>query len=614
MRDIHQKLSFMLGPIARRQSYRVFLLVVVMAAVEALGVASIMPFVAVLSNPSVVDTNPYLLWFNEHLGFSSTDSFLLFLGVATFVLLISSIAVRALTLWVQLKFSNYQIHAVGTRLVSHYLRQPYEWFVSRRTSDLGVNVLAEVTNVIQGVLTQYMFFVANIVVALLLFALLLVVDPILATLVWLVLGGAYAVVFVLVHRFLRRIGEGRIYANRGRFNVLQEAFSGIKDVKVNGLEGEFLKRFVTPSMQMARLSTQGAMVRELPSFAMQAIIFGGMLLILMYLIWAHGTFQNALPYIALYALAGYRLMPTLQGAYKNLSEIGFHKATLDTLNRDLSEALDLPGPDHPQPGPSHVQAPLQLKEAIELRHIQFKYKGSAAPTLTDVCLRIRAFTTVAFVGATGSGKTTLIDLILGLLDPSAGEILVDGSAIHAPSVRAWQRAIGYVPQNVFLADDTVLGNIAFGVPSELVDMAAVERAATIAKVEQFVTRELPEGYYTHIGERGVRLSGGQRQRIGIARALYHDPQLLVFDEATSALDNLTEQAVMDAVHQLGRKKTILLVAHRLSTVRHCDEIFLMDQGQIVASGSFDELLVSNENFRRMALMDADDVSLTNEEV
>jgi ABC-type multidrug transport system fused ATPase/permease subunit len=219
--------------------------------------------------------------------------------------------------------------------------------------------------------------------------------------------------------------------------------------------------------------------------------------------------------------------------------------------------------------------------------------------LENLTLTIKASTTVALVGSTGAGKTTAADLLLGLLEPQRGALHIDGQRIAGQNIRAWQRNIGYVPQHIFLSDDTVAANIAFGQPEANVDKTAVERAAKIAELHDFVVNELPDGYQTTVGERGVRLSGGQRQRIGIARALYHDPEVLILDEATSALDNVTEKSVMESVHNIGRRKTILIIAHRLTTVEHCDEIHLMEKGRIRATGSYQELLMNDHSFQEM---------------
>ena len=604
MFDLLRKLDDLLGERARGQAYLVFGLVLVMGVVEMAGVASIMPFIALLSNPSVLDTNQYLSAAYRRLGFGSRETFLVFLGSATLVLLVGSVVLRAFTLWIQLRFINMQSHLVSSRLVESYLRQPYEWFLRHRSSDIGVNVLAEVTNVLQGAVYPVMLLFANGIVALLLVVLLVVVDPLLAAMVTLVIGGIYSGVFLVVRKYVERIGEVRVRANRERHHALQETFGGIKDIKVAGLESSFLDRFRAPSERMARSSVVAAVVSELPAFVMQAVVFGGMLLVMLYLIVSYGSLQDALPVISLYALAGYRLLPTLQSAYRNLTGLRFTLPAVESLHRDVMEFKRTASGNPDEQPETGISKPLGLRRMLELRGVGFRYDGSEHPVLKDICLTIRAHSTVALVGSTGSGKTTTVDLLLGLLRPTTGQLRVDDTPITGGNIRSWQRTIGYVPQSIFLADDSVAANIAFGISPEKVDRDAVERAARIANLHDFVTTELPAGYDTAIGERGVRLSGGQRQRIGIARALYHDPELLIFDEATSALDSVTEQAVMEAVYTLGKKKTIVMIAHRLSTIRACDRIHVLDRGRIVTEGAYDELLATSEVFRAMATQSA----------
>jgi ABC-type multidrug transport system fused ATPase/permease subunit len=285
-------------------------------------------------------------------------------------------------------------------------------------------------------------------------------------------------------------------------------------------------------------------------------------------------------------------MPALQQTYSALTQLRYVTAALDDLHADLTSLKPA--------GKLTSDQPLPLKEEIRLDSMSYTYPNAAQPSLKGMSLRIKANTTVGLVGSTGCGKTTTVDVILGLLDPQEGSLLVDGQVIDDHNRRAWQRSLGYVPQQIYLADDTVAANIALGMDPKDISLEAVERAAKIANLHEFVVQDLSEGYQTTIGERGVRLSGGQRQRIGIARALYHNPQVLILDEATSALDNLTEQAVMEAVHNLGKEITIILIAHRLSTVKECDTIFLLDKGELKAQGSFDELMQTSEPFRAMA--------------
>lgn len=318
-----------------------------------------------------------------------------------------------------------------------------------------------------------------------------------------------------------------------------------------------------------------------------------MLLVVLYLLDKRGGIAGALPIITLYAFAGYRLLPALQQIYSSFTQLRFVGPAVDALHKDLS------GVQAPIHEPDQL-APLPLKEAIKFTQVSYCYPNAACPVLKGLNLTIPARSKVGFVGSTGSGKTTAVDLILGLLEPQEGDLKVDEQPITAANSRRWQRSIGYVPQHIYLADDSVIANIAFGLVAEDVDHQAVERAAKIANLHEFVMNDLPQGYATEIGERGVRLSGGQRQRIGIARALYHNPQVLILDEATSALDNLTEQAVMEAVNNLGHHITTILVAHRLSTVKACDIIFLLEKGELKAQGTFNELMDDHETFRALA--------------
>jgi ABC-type multidrug transport system fused ATPase/permease subunit len=322
-----------------------------------------------------------------------------------------------------------------------------------------------------------------------------------------------------------------------------------------------------------------------------------MTIMLLLLISAKGDLSKVLPVLALYAFAGLRLLPAVQKLYANLVSLRFGGSALDAIHGDLKEGrTSLPLQDSTRR--------LSLHESIELQRVTFTYPKAERPALDDISLQIPVRTAVGFVGRTGAGKTTLVDTIIGLLEPQQGEVKVDGTRIVANNVRDWQQAIGYVPQHIFLADDTLAANIAFGVAPHKIDMQTVERVSRIAELHSFVMQETPLGYMTRVGERGVRLSGGQRQRIGIARALYHDPDVLVFDEATSALDNLTERAVIDAMRNLAQQKTILIIAHRLSTVRACDQLFLLDHGQLKAVGNYDELVESDKTFSQMAAQES----------
>ncbi len=379
-----------------------------------------------------------------------------------------------------------------------------------------------------------------------------------------------------------------------RFRVVQEAMGGIKDIKLLGIEEDYVSIYALQARRSARAMARLGIMSELPRFILEALAFGTLLMLMLVLILrSGGDISDIVPTLGIFAFSVIRLLPALQQTYYSLANIRGGRALLDKIVSDY--AVVIRGID---PATDSTKT-LRLNHSLELSNVSFGYKTAGRQTLSSVNLTIHTRSTVGFVGGTGAGKTTLVDLVLGLLSPDTGEIRVDGVALTSVNLRAWQKTLGYVPQSIYLTDDTVAANIAFGVSKDKIDMRAVERAARAAALHDFVVADLPKGYETVVGERGVRLSGGQRQRIGIARALYRSPSLLVMDEATSALDNITERVVMEAVQNVRADTTVILIAHRLTTVKDCDCIFLMEKGQIVASGTYDELIAQNETFRRM---------------
>ena len=590
------KLLALLTPAERKRAAVLMGMILVMAFLDMLGVASILPFIAVLANPELVQTNAMLnmaFITSNDIGIHTLDQFLFALGVLVFVLLVTSLAFKALTTYAQTRFALMREYSIGKRLVEGYLHQPYSWFLSRHSADLGKTILSEVNNVINYGMLPLMALMAQGTVVLALLILLVIVDPLLALSIGVVLGLAYACIFVAVNAWLKSLGEARIVANKERFAVLSEVFGAAKEVKVGGLEQAYIQRFARPAETFAKDTAHAQVIALLPRFALEGIAFGGMLLLVLYLMAKTNNFAEMLPIIALYAFAGYRLMPGLQSIYQAFTQLRFAGPALDALHQELSSLRATVAP--------HAYcAPLQLSQTIKLEQVGYSYPNATRPALKNISLTIPANSMVGLVGTTGSGKTTAVDVILGLLEPQEGCLSVDGYPVTAVNRRQWQRAIGYVPQQIYLADDSVAANIAFGVNPQDIDQQGVESAAKIANLHEFVVNDLPQGYATTVGERGVRLSGGQRQRIGIARALYHSPKVLILDEATSALDNLTEQVVMEAVNNLGHDITIILIAHRLSTVRQCDQIYLLAQGELRAQGSFEELTQTNEQFRNMA--------------
>ena len=587
-----KKLLYLLSSKDRKRASLLLILVLIMALLDMIGVASILPFMTVLTNPDMVETNIFLnkaFKTSSMFGVKTNQEFLFFLGVLVMVMLVVSLSFKALTTYVQLRFTSMCQYRISKRFVETYLHQPYSWFLNRHSADLGKTILSEVGVVVGKGLKPMINLITQSAIVFALIAMLTIVNTKLALIIGLTFGLSYFFIYKFVRSFLAHIGQERLKANKLRFTTVIEAFGAVKEIKTCRLEKTFVKRFSEQAKIFAKHQASGQIISLLPRFALEAVAFGGMLLVVLYYMKQSGTFANILPLIALYAFAGYRLMPALQLIYSNITQLRLVGPSLDLMYNDLNSLQPF--------SPQQIQDALPLNKFITLNHINYHYPNSSKTALKDISLSIPAYSTVGLVGTTGGGKTTMADIILGLLEAQQGTLEIDGKVINKNNLRSWQRSIGYVPQQIYLADDTVGANIAFGIDPKDIDQEAVEHAAKIANLHEFVINELPLQYKTTLGERGIKLSGGQRQRIGIARALYHNPKVLILDEATSALDNLTEKAVMEAVQNLGNNITIILIAHRLSTVKKCDTIYLLEKGELKEQGTFEKLIKVSDLFK-----------------
>lgn len=589
-----RKLYELLSPGERRRFAWLLGAIVVMGCFETVGVASILPFMQLVSNPGAIQEHGMLRRLYERVGADDPNQFLIMVGGGVLVLLTVSNAVRGFTQWLQFRTVWNSAHGLSVRLLERYVTQPYDFFLRSSSTDLGKEVLMEMTELVKSVLVPLTDLAARLFVSVALLALLLAVDPKLAISVAGVLGAAYGLIYLVFRRALYRLGQDRYTAGRQRFKSATEALQGIKAVKIGGRERYFLAKFTAASERYTSIQPTFQTISRTPRYFVETLAFGGILVIVLYLLTTQRTLTNVVPLLSLYALAGYRLLPAMQEIFASVSQVRYHAAVVDAIHEQFMRRtvhVALPAGD---------AAPLPLREAITLEELRFQYAGTDRPTLDGIGLVIPRNASVAFVGPTGSGKSTLIDILVGLLQPHGGCVKVDGVPVTAENVRGWQASIGYVPQEAMLFDDTVLRNIVFGVEESAVDRARVERSARIARIHDFIVDELPQGYDTMVGERGIRLSGGQRQRIGLARALYREPSVLVLDEATSALDGVTEEEVMEAIAGMRDQVTMIIVAHRLTTVRDCDQIYLLDGGRITDQGTYGELIASNHLFRGMA--------------
>ena len=590
-----KKIIDLLTPQESGRFILILIIVLISGLLDVFGVASIMPFIAVLSKPELVETNTILASaykFSQNFGVNTTSQFLFLLALFSFLTLVFSMVFKALTMYAQLRFAVMREYSLGKRLLEGYVRQPYVWFLNRNSAELGKNILSEVSRYTNYCLLPMVNIISHSILAIALISLIVFINPTVAFVSFTVLSGSYFIIYKSAGVILEKIGKKSFRSNEDRFGALQELFGSIKELKVRGLEQTYIDKYSTSAQIYAKALASSQLISQLPRFFIEAIAFGGIIILVLVLLKNNNELTLALPTIVLYVFAGYRLMPALQAIYRSYADLRFSNTGLNTLHKDIMSLKS-------KKTENNNSGLISLKQNIELKNIYFTYPNAIQPALNNISMTIPSKSIVGLVGSTGSGKTTLADTILGLLESQQGTLTIDDNCIDNNNRKLWQKNIGYVPQNIYLSDDTVLANIAFGVEPGNINDAEVYRSAKIANIHDFVINELSDGYNTIVGERGARLSGGQRQRIGIARAMYHNPQLFIFDEATSALDSITENTVMEAIKKLGKKITIIIIAHRLSTVRDCEKIFLLEKGKLIDEGTFETLVKTNKNFSSM---------------
>jgi|LSQX01.2.fsa_nt_gb ATP-binding cassette subfamily C protein len=587
-----------LAILTRREKRQLFLLLILMfsmALFQALGVASVLPFITLVMNPEIITQNIYLHSFYKYFNFADTNSFIIMAGLVMLFLILFGNLISAVATYAKFKFVWNNHNNISQRLLRHYLFQPYMFFLNRNSSDLTKNILNEVQILTNGFLIPLLDCSSRFLIIVVILIMVLLVNPLITIFALLILGGSYVLIYWLIRTRLSHRGSRRLQANRERFKVVGEAFGGIKEVKASGRELYYLENYAQASTELARHQAWSSLIGNIPKYVLESVAFGSVIALVLVLLVLKGEAQSIIPMVSFFAFAGYRLMPAIQDVFQNSTQMKFNQPTLDHIYNEITDIKLLDIQEEFMP----VAEPINFTHEIRLENITFTYNNAGEKVLDDVSIAIYKNQKVGIVGATGAGKTTLVDILLGLFIPAKGQMMVDGLRIEPSNVRNWQSILGYVPQQIYLSDDTITGNIAFGIPASQVDFNRVKKAASIARLDDFINR-LPEGYDTVVGERGVRLSGGQMQRVGIARAVYHDPQVLILDEATSALDNITEKEFLEALEALAEVKTLIIIAHRFNTVKNCDTIVMLDEGRVEAAGSYEELFYNSSKFRSLA--------------
>lgn len=572
-----------------QEKTRVILLLIMITIVnlfEVVGITSIYPLLKIISDPTAIETNNYLNAIYQksvELGINNKDQFIFFFGIGVLVIILSSIIFKSITVYTQIRFTKMREYSIGKTIFAGYLRHPYSWFISNHSSDLTKNILSEVANIIGNALGPMIELFSRGITTFFIISMLLIINTKTTFIISLFFILFYLLTFSFIKNYLKKYGEIAFRNNKLRYLTVNEAFNAIKEIKLLSVEQIFSLKFNEHAKIYSEVQSLSQYLGLFPRYIIELITFGGFTIFLLFIISSNYNFINIIPIISLYVFAAYRLLPSIQQLYSCFASLTFAGPAIDKIYGEFNKFQPIEK--------DQDKKKFLLNDKIKLKNINFSYSDSSRLTLKNVSLEIPSKSKVGIIGTTGSGKTTLVDIILGLLRSQEGSIEVDGKIISNDNLKSWQELIGYVPQQIYLSDDTIVSNIAFGISEEKINQSDVEQAAKIANIHNFIIDELPNKYLSKIGERGVKLSGGQRQRIGIARALYRKPKLLVLDEATSALDNETEQMVIESLNKDCGDMTVILIAHRLESLRKCDIILKLNKGKIEKIGKFKDIFI-----------------------
>jgi ATP-binding cassette, subfamily B, bacterial PglK len=589
-----RELWSVLNPQQRRWVLWTQCLSLLMAFSTVTGIASIAPFFAVLGDPQLIDSSAPLRWLFLHLGFSSKRSFEIALGVGFLAVVLLANMINVFGSFVMIRLSYRISTELQSMLFEEYLARPYVFHAKTNSAVIFNNVINETNRITSDVLRNAFPLVTNLATVTLIILSVMWLNPLLAAAMLVALGGGYIVIYLALRNWLLRSGHIQSNFLIEQTRIVNESLGAIKEIIVLRIQNFFRGNFERTSRSLARKSATSQFVYQSPKYVMECVTVAGLVMVALLAGRGDGGIGPWLGHLTFVGFSAYRLLPILQQAFGSLVRIRGERAAFTAIAPDLRLALarkDIVG----VVDSSWLDRPSM---DICLHDVSFRYEPDRPVAIRGATLRIPAKSAVGFVGANGSGKTTLVDLIAGLLVPESGRIEIDGMMLDDANRAAWQSRIAYVPQNVFLLDSSVAQNVALGIAETAIDRARLASAAKLAQLDAFVS-SLPQGFDHRIGERGVQLSGGQRQRIGIARALYTNASVLIMDEATNALDGLTEQELMATIMRLRGSYTIILIAHRLSSVRACDLIFEFDRGRISSTGSYAELLRDSETFKRL---------------
>jgi ATP-binding cassette subfamily C protein len=597
MRDLLKKLSYLLSRRQKRNGVILFIMMIVGALFEVIGVGAIPAFVGVISMPERLLEEDAVRFVYDLLGMESPEQMVMWAALGLMAVFLVKNVYLAFMAYVRARYSSNLQVSISNRLFRAYLHSPYTFHLQRNTAELLRNTNSEAGGITNGVLLPIMTLTMEFMVLVFIFVLLFAVEPLVTILTFTVFGSITVVYYRATRSKIDAYAKEEQHHRKQAVQAVNQGLGGFKDARILGREQFFLESYQESTWFKAKAAQFKAVISALPRLFLETIAVAGLLGVAALLVAQDRALETVIPTLALLGVAVVRLMPSFTKISGNFSSLKWGERALNVVYDDVV-ALEEEERVVKERQKEGLRKPLPFSHEIRIENLTYAYPGADQQALHEVSLTIPKNVAVGFVGPSGAGKTTIVDVILGLLTPTAGEVRVDGIDIQE-RLPTWQRKIGYIPQSIYLTDDTVRGNVAFGMDVEEISDEAVWAALEAAQLRELV-ESLPEGLDTMVGERGVRLSGGQRQRIGIARALYHQPEVLVMDEATSALDNQTERHIVEALEQLQGQHTMIVIAHRLSTVRNCDTLFMLKEGRLVAEGSYDELMAQSEAFRRMA--------------
>lgn len=569
-----KKINYVLDRKQKINLLFLLLIIFVGAFVELLGVSSILPVVNVATSPETIEQTWYLSWLKQILGLQDAGQMLIVLSVILIIIYILKNVYVTIMYNMQYSFIFGNQKKLAVKLMDCYMHQDYLFHVSKNVAELQRNVTSDVNGFFTVVL-NFLQFLAEISVCIVLVLYLLMQDFVTTMAVAILLFVFVGLFAGLFKKILGEKGRKNREVNVQVTKWILQSFSGIKEIKVINAEDFFIYNYNKYYSQFATLQRQQSMLTFVPRPVMETVCICGLLIaVILKLTIDSSDIASFIPTLSVFAIAAFRMLPSFNRITGYLGGIMFSKPSIDAIYQDLKEVEQL---QRHRESIEKNEENMPLTKLIQMNQVSFKYPESDKWILKNADIEIKKNSSVAFVGASGAGKTTAADLILGLLEPTEGRILVDGTDIRT-NMAAWHEKIGYIPQTIYLMDDTIRANIAFGIDEADINEAGIYNAIKEAQLDEFIA-QLPDGIETEIGDRGVKLSGGQRQRIGIARALYRNPEVLVLDEATSALDNDTEKEVMEAIDSLHGTRTLIVIAHRLSTIQNCDEIYEVGNGK-----------------------------------